>query len=69
MTNTEDIGILLWGIGYKSELRVTTGRTAELEDVSLVLDDIDVDVPTTKWHDSCASVYGVLVLSHLDRSV
>lgn len=69
MTYAEDVGILLWGVGHKSELRVTTGRAAELENVSLVLNDIDIDVSTTEWHDSCASVYRIFVLSHLDRSI
>jgi hypothetical protein len=37
--------------------------------MSLVLDDIDVDVSTTKRHHSCSSVYGVLVLSNLYSSI
>jgi hypothetical protein len=63
MTDTENVSIFLRGVGDKRELRIAASRATELEDMSLVLDNIDVDV------SACTGVYRVLVLSDLDCSI
>jgi len=69
MTDTKNVSVLLRSVGNKRELRVSASRTTELEDMSLILDDVDVDVSAAKRHDTCAGVYRVLVLGNLDGGV
>jgi hypothetical protein len=69
MTDTENVSVLLRGVGDKRELRIAASRATELEDMSLVLDDIDVDVSATERHYTSTSVYRVLVLSDLDSGI
>jgi hypothetical protein len=69
MADTEDVGVLLGSVGDKRELRIAASRTTELEDMSLVLNDIDVDVSTAEGHHSCSGVYRVLVLGDLNGSI
>jgi len=68
MTDTEDVGVLLWGIGDLGE-RGDSGVTGELEDVGLVLDDVDVDVTTFTRVNTSTGVDRVLVLVHLKDGV
>lgn len=68
MTNTEDVGVLLWGIGDLGE-RGDSGVTGKLEDVCLVLDDVDVDVTTFTRVNTSTSVDRVLVLVDLKDGV
>lgn len=69
VADTQNVSVLLRSVGDKRELRVSASRTTELEDMSLVLDDVDVDVSAAKRHDTCAGVYGVLVLGNLDHGI
>jgi len=69
VTDTENVGVLLGSVGDKGELRITASRATELEDMSLVLDDIDVDVSTTEGHDACSGVYRVFILGDLNSSI
>ena len=68
MTDTKHISILLGRVGNLVEVRNAI-VTRKLEDVSLVLNDIDVDVATLKRVDTSPSVYRVLILVDLDHIV
>ena len=68
MADTENVCILLRGICHLVEIRDTI-IARELEDVSLVLYDVDIDVASFERVDASTSINRVLVLIDLDDIV
>lgn len=68
MSDTEDVSIILWRVGHMVE-RGNSIVAGELEHMSRVLDDIDVDVAAFEWIHASTSIDRVLVLIYLNDVV
>lgn len=68
MTDTKDTCVGTGGIGNLGE-RWNTSTAGELEDVSRITDDTDVDVSTFQRIDTCSSINRILVLVYLNNIV
>jgi len=68
MADTKDTCVGTGGISNLGE-RWNTGTAGELEDVSRITDDTDVDVSTFQRIDTCSSINRILVLVYLNNIV
>lgn len=69
MPHTKNVGILLSSICDVSKNGITRRIAAELEDVGLVLNNINVNVTSAQRHHTSTSVNGVFVLVNLNCSI
>jgi hypothetical protein len=62
MPSAQNVSAEFRGVGDYSELRVSARVTAKCEDSGLVLDDVDVDEPTSEGHHASSCVDRIFVL-------
>jgi hypothetical protein len=62
MSSAQDVCVKLASVGDNRKLRITTRIAAECKHPGLIFYDVDVDEPTSQWHNTSTGIYGILVL-------